>query len=245
MKYRKIIIVMLTTGIFYCGASAQQILQGFESTEILKIAEVYRNTPDLSFNVSYTYVDSAYPGNILEQLTGNYKIKDGKYWSFIDSTEYLQGNLYSLTVFHRDSSITVSEKSIYGDLLRVSVLDSLFQAGNVNSMSVTTVNDSTRSLLMRFNTGSYYRKYELQYDPAKYLIKKLEYHIKENSDSVITSGIGIITMTFSSYSGTTVDPEVFNENKFIYRIGDYIYTKPAYGSFRLLVNVPGVSSAPL
>lgn len=231
---------MMIAAVIVCGsARSQQIKQGFEAMEILKIAEVYNNTPDLSFTVNYTYADSAYPANILEQLTGSYKIKDGKYWYLIDSIEYIHGNSYNVAVFHRDSTISVNDKADYGNILQVALLDSLFRAGNIDSMTLTQSNDSTRSLLVRFNPDSYYRKYQLDYDSRNYRIRKMEYHIKDFTDSVNTSGIGVITMDYSGYSEAVVDAQVFNEDKFIYRSGDYIIPRQAYNYFRLYVNVAG------
>ncbi len=241
MKNRKWIGLLLI--IFSMDVSSQQIVKGFEIPELLKIAEVYRNSPNLSFNINYTYVDSAYPANIIEQYGGSYKIKEGKYWSMLDSMEYIQGNQFNVTVFHKDSIIAVMDRTVYGSLFQISVLDSVFRAGNVNDINVVELNDSTRSFLVRFNSDAYYNKYEIKYNLNNYRINSVEYHIKDYTDSVNTSGVGIITMTFSNYSESAIDPEIFNEGKFIYREGSLIWARSLYTTFKLIVNVEGAEGA--
>ena len=99
--------------LFSLKSFSQEVPKGFELLELVKISEIYRLSSDISFDMAFTYADSAQPNTIMEQLQGSYKIHHGNYWGIIDSIEYLQGSLYNLAVFHNDSIINVSNRLIF------------------------------------------------------------------------------------------------------------------------------------
>lgn len=60
------------------SAFGQTVPEGFELQEIIRMSEAYRRMPYLSFNVTYQYADTASPTTILEQMTGQYKLHEGR-----------------------------------------------------------------------------------------------------------------------------------------------------------------------
>ena len=232
-------------------AHAQSVIKGFEYGEIMNIAEAYRQAPNLSFDLQFNYADSVRQDSIVEQINGSYKLQNGMYWAIIDSTEILQGTNYNVSVFHYDSVIAVANPQRYTNVLQLPFLDSLFRAQNIDSMNVTNVNDSTRSLRMYFNPASFYSSYVINYDLNTYLMNSITYFVKtpayedldgdEDSghlDGDEGSGISMIKIIFSGYSYQVIDNSYFDESKFIYRQGGQFFTKPDYANFQLMVNMP-------
>jgi hypothetical protein len=234
---RYLIIIAGCMGLSF-SALAQDIPPGMEITEIFNIMETYRQAPHVSFDVQFQYADSTQPAVILEQLYGNYKMQNGKIRGRIDSTEFIQGDVYNLTVFHDDSIISVSDRQRNNDLLRLPFLDSVFRNQNIDSMYITQLNDSTRSLKINFKTGSGYSGYELQYDLNNYYIRKIQYAIPganmdENSTGSSTS---IVSIFFTNYNTAIIDESNFREDAFIRKQGTQLFAQPAYNGFRVLVN---------
>ena len=238
MKHSIKYSLLLVATLFSFKSFSQEVPKGFELLEIVKISETYRLSSDISFDMSFTYADSAQPNSIMEQLQGSYKIHNGKYWGIIDSIEYLQGSLYNLAVFHKDSIISVSNRQEYSTVLQVPMMDSLFREANVSAMNVTKVNDSTRMLRVLFNPNSQYRSYEIQYDRNSFLIRNIKYYLPGMDDSDPPTGSGVICVAihFSNYSQQPISEEYFNEARFVFRQGDEILARPLFDGFRVMVS---------
>lgn len=239
MKQNKYLLILLL--MFFSGnlVKAQQVQQGYELLEVLKVSEYYRSVPNLSFSVNYTYGDSAYPSSHVEELSGMYKIQDGRFWMSMDSIEYVQGDQFNLTIYYQDSLIAVAERTNNTPVLKLPLLDSLFEAANVDSMKITTLNDSTNSLQIMFKPESYYRGYEMQYDKNHYLIRNVKYYVNDmvdDSTHETASGTALIQMSFSGYSESAISKDYFREDKFIDRLKDDFVARPAYTGFKILVN---------
>ena len=235
MKYSKNCCLLLALILSLNGFS-QDVSKGMEMLELVKISETYRLARDMSFDMHYTYADSARPKTILEEMYGKYKIHNRKYWSMIDSIELVQGNQYSLGIYYNDSLIMVNRKQDYSNVMQVPMMDSLFREAHVSDIRVNQLNDSTRTLKIRFNDQSPYRAYEMQYDLNNFLIRKLKYYITATTDDEksITSGVECIAISFSNYSDEVVSDDYFNETKFIDLRGDQLVTQPAFAGFKLI-----------
>lgn len=239
MKYSKRICLAIAVFISFKSVS-QEVPKGFELTEIVKIAETYRLAPNLSFNIHYTYSDSAQPNQVIEQLDGSHKIHNGKFWSMLDSIEFLQGNLYSLGIYHKDSLIIVNNRQDYTSVMQIPMMDSLFRESNVTDMQVTRLDDSTRSIKIQFTPQTQYRGYEMQYDINSFLIRKVKYYIPDPGDEdnpPVSSGVVCITINFLNYSEAPINEEYFNESKFIYRQGNELLSQPAFTGYRIIANI--------
>jgi hypothetical protein len=228
----------LIMGIFIWQSSyGQQKEKGFELLQLLKISETYKNARNLGFDMDYTYADSASPNTIVEHISGISKASNGFYWTLIDSVEIIQGSQYNLAIYYSDSTIIVNDKKEYGDLLKMEFLDSMFRKSNIDSLSITVVNDSTWQLLALFNPSSGFSQYKLLYDPKTFLVKSMQYYLKEFTDlDTITSGTALIKLTINNYIFSNVDQTLFNENKFIYKQDGQILKKPAFSNYSLINN---------
>jgi hypothetical protein len=235
---KKQFIFLLLGIVFALSAKCQQVIPGMEVTEIFNIAETYRQVPHLSFDMQFQYADSANPGLVIEQLSGNYKLQNGKMRSRIDSTEYLRGNVYNLTIFRDDSIISVDDRQPDNNLFQMPFLDSVFRNQNIDSMLIAQPNDSTRILTIKFVAGTAYSNYELQYDYNTYLIKKVKYTVPANSAFADTGDAitSIVTILFSNYDTQIIEDSNFDEAAFIKKQGEEFVAQPAYSGFKIFVN---------
>jgi hypothetical protein len=234
-------ILGLVLSIITINATAQQVKKGFEIMELIKLAEVYKETPFLSFDFSYTYADSASPSTILEQLNGSTKISSGRYWTFLDSIEFVQGYQYNLAVYYKDSNIVVNDRQDYGDLFKLPLMDSIFRAANVDSMRLDVIagTPTYREFTVYFDPSAPFRLYKLRYDPSNFRIQSIKYYIKDVpiETGAITTGTALVELSVSNYSSSSFDLNVFQEDKFIYKSNGELFEKPAYSSFKLFSNI--------
>ena len=230
-----VLILFLITGL----ASRAQVDKGYELLELVRITEVYTKAPDLSFDIDYVYADSTAPATVLESMSGNMAISGGRFYAMLDSTEFIQGYQYGLAVYYRDEIIVISDRQEFGDVLKLPVLDSTFQQAHVDSMNIVQVNDTTRELTIYFNSGGPFKRYKMRYDARTFLISTISYFIQniEPETGGLTSRTAIITMNFSAYSTATVDPTLFQEDKFVYKQNGELIQKYPYEDFRLFNNV--------
>ena len=238
MKYFKIYFFLIVYGMCSLQGAAQTVIKGFEFGEIMNIAETYRQMPSLSFNMIFTYSDSLSQDSTMEQLKASYKIQNGKFWALIDSTEMVQGLTYNLSIYHLDSVITISAPQPAADVMRLPFLDSLFRAQNIDSMNVTKVNDTTKSLRMYFNPASQYTSCIMQYDLSSFLLRSITYVMKTGGPNNSTNNTSTSTLkiSFTNYSFALIDDNYFREDKFIYKQDGQYYGQPPYNNFQLVVN---------
>jgi hypothetical protein len=234
MKQAFIILISIVS--FSTTTSAQTLRRGFETLEILRIAETYRQAPNLTFDVTYTYADSADVENSMEQMTGTTKIKDGKFWTMLDSIEFVQGYQYRLTVMHLDSIIAVADKEDYGKIIQLPLLDSVFRDANIDSMHIVSETDSTNVLTVYFKPEASFKKYSIHYNNAKFLISKMQYFIADQPFNLENTSTALVEILFSNYSDAEVDPSIFKEDRFIYWSNDSFYPKSEFQGFRILNN---------
>jgi hypothetical protein len=213
----------------------QDVAEGFEIQEIVRISEAYRRLPYLSFNATYQYADSATPTVITEQIAGQYKIHEGRYWAMLDSTELVQGHNYKLTVYHDQKFLVIGRPDvIYSSVTQLPILDSVFDKNYVDHMHVNAINDSTRKLDIEFKHDSPFRYYEVFYHPVTYMVYSLKYYQKDAEPEVGDSGTNVISVIFSNYSNAIINDEYFRESKFIYKDGASFYPKTAFNDFEII-----------
>jgi hypothetical protein len=171
----------------------------------------------------------------------NYKLHSGLYYTYIDSTEIVQGNRYLVRVNHNDSLIIVSDRQAYPDVLNMPVTDTLYWKTFIQSISVTDLNDSTRVLIAKFKPGAAYTSYEVQYSSDSYLLQDVKCYMSASSPGADTtlfpSGKSLIRFTFSGYSTNPVSSVWFNEDKFIFSQDGLFQPKPDYTGYVIETNI--------
>lgn len=248
MRTQKYCILIIAFCCFGSLIKGQGVIKGFEAGEIINIAEAYRQAPNLSFDVDFTYADSARSDSIIDELSGSFKISNGRYYSIIDSTELVQGSKYNIAVFNYDSVITISSPRQYSNILQLPFLDSLFRKANIDSMTVMQLNDTTRRLQMYFDTTSKFSSYMIDYDQNSFMMDSVIYRTRGPYYDPLDPGgppyevfvpatvASVFTIKFSNYSNQVIDGSYFMENKYIYTQNGQFFVQPQYSGFQLMVN---------
>ncbi|MGN6196510.1 MAG: hypothetical protein ACTHOB_16340 [Ginsengibacter sp.] len=251
MRTKKYCFLIIAFCCFGSLIKGQGVIKGFEAGEIINIAEAYRQAPNLSFDADFTYADSASSDSIIDELSGSYKISNGRYYSMIDSTELVQGSKYNIAVFNYDSVITISSPHQYSNILQLPFLDSLFRKANIDSMTVLQLNDTTRRLQMYFDTTSKFSSYMVDYDQNSYMMDSVIYRTRgpyygSNGPGdpggdpyqvfVPATAASVFTIKFSNYSNQVIDGSYFMDSKYIYTQNGQFFVQPQYSGFQLMVN---------
>lgn len=235
MNFQKLICVLTISLLVSSAIYAQDIEPGFEKTEIIRLSEVYRSHPYLSYDVHYHFADSAQPTVVLEEFDISYKLQQGRYRAIMDSMDIINSYNYNLKIYHEEELIIMSNTTGYTDVLQLPLIDSLFIAANVDSLSVVNLSDSTRKLTVFFGAESPYIKYEAIYNRATSFIQYIAYYIKEPaSDDPGASGVSLITAEFFNYSTAVIDEAYFNIGQFAVYADTQWQPQQAYSSYRLI-----------
>lgn len=215
---------------------AQGVINGIGIMEMVQLAESYRHAKNLSFSVDIRYTDSLNTDTTIEQMNANYKLHSGYYYTYIDSTEIVQGPRYSLRVSHTDSVISIRDRQSYPDVMNMPVTDTLYWRTFAQSLAVTNVNDSTRTLKINFKPGAIYSSYEVRYDFKRYRMEQVKAYMPADlpgtDPGLFPSGKALITFTFSGYDTSPLDAVWFNEDKYIlFQNGQFLPKAPYTGYF--------------
>lgn len=240
MKY--VFSFLLCMLVFCVKLSAQTpASSGSVIFQMLRIAERYRYAPDLSFNVNIKYTDSVAVDSVVEEINASYKLHSGLFYTYIDSTEIIQGTRYCIRVNHYDSSMFIRNKSEYPDVMNMPVTDTLYWRTFGQSYSLTNVNDSVRTLKVTFKPGATYTSYEIRYSSKTYLLDYVKCYMSASSPGVdpglFASGKALILFKFSGYSLVPVSGSWFDEDKYVSVVGGVIQAKPAYNGYFIETNI--------
>lgn len=220
---------------------SQSVTPGSELFQIVKLAETYRHIPNLSFDISIRYTDSLDVDSVVEQMSGNYKLHGGLYYSCIDSTETVQGSRYSVRISHWDSVISVRDRQDYPDVMNMPVTDTLYWQTFTQGITLTNVNDSVRTLKIRFKPGAMYTSYEIRYNFKTYRMEQVKCYMSTNTPGVeedlFPSGKALILFTFSNYSTAPITGSWFSEDKFVLWQGGQFVPRPGYTGYFVETNI--------
>lgn len=232
MKYKYCLAILFVWKSMF--AFGQTVPAGTEMQELVRIAEVYANMSDLSFDLRYTYADSLTWHDFTDSLSATCKISYGRSFITNGEIEILAGSEYNVFVDKEDSIIMVSRRHDYKSIFQIPLLDSVFMEAHVSGMNIIKIDDSTWKLNVFFNPGSYYLTYEMLYDPNDGLIKSVNYHARnEAGDNSIPADHIICAFVYmSNYSYAVQDPVLFNENRYFYLLNGAMYLQPAWQQFQ-------------
>ena len=208
---------------------------------MVQLAESYRHAKNLSFNVNIRYTDSLNTDTTIEQMNAWYKLHSGYYYTYIDSTEIVQGPRYSLRVSHTDSIISIRDRQAYPDVMNMPVTDTLYWKTFTKNLAVTNINDSVRILKINFKPGAIYSSYEVRYDFKKFRIEQAKAYMPADlpgtDPGLFPSGKALITFTFSGYDTSPLDAGWFNEDKYIRFQNGQFQPKAPYTGYFIETNI--------
>ena len=217
-------------------SKAQVVTKGMEILELARISDYYTNADNLSMDMLFTYSDSANVAAIVDQINGKYKIQYGRFWSMLDSIETITGNQYNVSVYHKDSIITIYENKDKPDIMSAPFMDSLYYESFIDSININSLNSTQNIVRVFFKPNAQYRSYELVYHKDSLYIDRFAYYVTDlDSLSDITSGVIKVGVQFYNYSTAVIDGTYFNEAKFIYRSNNQFYSRLLYTGFRIML----------
>lgn len=231
MKYRYYILTfLLWKSILSYG---QTVLPGTEVQELVKIADIYENIPSLSFHMRYTFADTLTWQDLTDSMHAECKISYGRSLVTNDSMELLKGSEYFVMVDKADSFIMAMPIRSHESIFQMPLLDPVFRKAHVSSMHVYEYSDSAWRFKIIFNPNSFYSFFEMDYDPRTGLIRFVNYHARnEIGNHDIPSDHAVCAYIYmTDYSGDELDPALFNEHRFIYRLNGVLYLQPAWQEF--------------
>lgn len=230
MKYRFFLITLLLVKSF--SSYAQPVPAGTELQELVKITQLYENVPSLSF-VMFTFVK--HESTPLDDIVATCKLSYGKTLIWSEYFEFLTGNQYNVYVDKEDTTIFAMPRRGDETILKAPLLDSTFRAAHVDSMWITTNNDSIWLFNVRFKPESIYTLYELEYNTRTGLINNIFYRVRNLNGAYGLLVDDIITMDLimTSYSDAELDPEMFNEHKYFYRLNGSLFLQPEWQDYVL------------
>ncbi len=213
------------------ASQAQPNDGGFLLLEIQKISEVFKNKPNLSCSLTYTYADSLTPGSPIETINGQMKISNNKSWTLLGTTEIIDGSQYNLALYHDDSTMVINNKKSYETIMRMPFMDTSFQNNSIASFATTPIASPLKQISILFKPGLGYSKYTITFDMQTWETQSIQYFVK---DPLLTSGTAVITLTITNYDAVTpISQDLFNEWKYFHFSNGGFLTNPPYSYFTL------------
>lgn len=233
MKYRIYLAVMLFLKASF--SFSQAVPAGTELHELVRISDLYANTPNLSFNLKYTWADSLTWETLTDSTFLTCKLSKGRTFVSNDSIEYLNGMHYNVFVDKADSMVIAYKRQMDESLFQAPLLDSTFQEAHVQSMSITAVNDTTWNFDVVFKPESFYSYYRMVYNPQTALIKSINYHgqNRDGGHDVPEDHVVCAFIYMTHYSDAEIDAVTFNENRYFYLLNGTMYLQTAWEQYDL------------
>lgn len=255
MKIKYIVLVFLLSLFIIGSATAQKIQPGFEVQEFAKIADFYQHIPSLQFTMHFIYeqcdqkegeddendkdalhfkndhANNVSGSQVPDSSNISFFLMSGKMFMTNDEVEALSGDEHYIYVDKKDSVISINNR-LPQTIIQLPLMDSLFRSAHVLKMKVVDFSDSSRIIKVIFQPGSWYRKYEIEYNPMTMVVNKVRYYTKGTGDGE-DDKLARVTIIADGYTYDIPDPSVFNEARYIYKLNDKIYLQPAWQQFQL------------
>jgi hypothetical protein len=234
MKFKFYIVIILLCG-NVPGYGQGAVAPGTEMQELVRIADVYDNIPNLTFHMYVTYADSLTWWQYLDTMDVFCKISYGKSFLYNDDIELLQGREYSVYVDKLDSFIVATPVREQKSIFQAPLLDSTFRAAHVLGMSVSIVTSTTWRFKVTFKPESYYLTYDMLYDPKTGLVESVNFHVRNEGGTygIPTDHIVCATVTMGDFSYEVLDAALFNENRYFYKLNGSLNLQQAWQQFHL------------
>lgn len=198
--------------------------------DMIRLKSNYTEGTDLSFNVTFFYTEKDSTGlYVTDSLNGSYKIKGNNFLSNVDSVVQVQNEQYALTIYS-DEKILLIQKPDFAlkTIFSKDLLDTAFLQLDVSGMTMSNYGANQKKLCVSFKTESPYQSYDMYYDTTTYLVNKIEYKLKQDTDYIK------IAMAFSNYSDTPLDNSIFATTSYFTKNGNEYIPTEEYSEYELI-----------
>jgi hypothetical protein len=217
--------------------------------ELKKVQSYYYAHP-LSFRVKYIYAAENAPDKPLDSLSGRMEVSGSNFHYWLDSTETIRNDRYSIVLFKEDRIMYLAKPSANAaapDPLQL--MQAALEKAGLSNCEVT-VSGRNKEFRMFFKPGAPYRQMDMTIDTLSGYMQSMRYVVKtamlmevQDSDQARLQGYdeySIVQASFEHYRRIPDDPARFNEQTFFYKEGNEYVTTQAYKDYKIFVGTPNL-----
>jgi hypothetical protein len=248
MKYLKWFFGSLLSLLSTLHLNGQSVENLEKAIEMLgKVSQTY-DSGQVAFDIRYTYANEGQPQILLDSLSGNIIMSEGKCFSRLRNTVFLTNQRYSIAVFNEDKLIHVS-RPVSKDAMGISPMQvisaSIRQAG-VKSCVITNKKEASQIRFM-FSPEKAYRYMEITLDTRNWRIQQLSYVVKSElaleaseQPGKVYEPYALVKAFFSHYRTDDADPAIFDEKQFFTRTATALVPASAYEDYEVFIGSPNL-----
>jgi len=226
-----------------CTIAAQRADKTLAIEELTKVANQYKKSSRLSFDVAYKYAHSQQPGQYLDSLKGQFKINGNQYWYTMENTECIGDESLMLMLFKEDEVMFIATPvaSLAGGS-PVLLLDSFLRHSDDISCEIRKTKQKTE-LKLDFAPGSPYKSITYEIDPATYYIIRMTCLVQasalydptvqglmDNSDTY-----AIVDVVFDNYRLNSFDAQSILTNRYFKKEGDEYIALAPFDNYKIFL----------
>jgi hypothetical protein len=243
----KKIAVLFFLILFHHCLMAQEDMRQKVSLELKKLAEKYKQPGTVSFDILYRYAAENKPLEILDSLSGSFKIHGQQYWYRLAETEAAGNSNILMMLFKEDGVMYLSKphsSALHSNPL--ALIDSLATDKQIAGCNMITRNGSIQ-IILSCRPGMAYKKIEYDIDVKTGLLSKMISTVQAKQlydpsvkDKVSEGTFAIIEASFTNYNQGKFDEKDFDLTRYFKKQGNDFVTVPPYDSYKIFLGSPNL-----
>ena len=227
--------------------------KGYPKNDFVKamkeMADRYRDSKSLSFNVTYRYSSEKDPGVYLDSLKGSYRINGNDYWYSLDNTEVVSNQDYCVLLFKEDHIMYLAPaRSRNTNIDFLSSLDSFLVHGDNITVSATE-GPQQRILKLSFGDNSPWKSIEYNIDKTNGYIIRIRQVVRSSRlyDPVVAgsragmdNSYAIVDMDFTDYHTGAFDARQLDVGNYFKKEGGQYVVTASYNSYKIFLGAPNL-----
>ena len=243
---KKIAVLFILIAFHDC-LIAQEGMREKVSGELKKLAEKYKQSETISFDIMYRYAAENKPAEMLDSLSGSFKIHGQEYWYRLAETEAAGNSNILMTLFKEDGVMYLSKP--HSTVLHtnpIALLDSLATDKRIVSCNLIAGSGYTR-IILTCQPGMAYKKIEYDIDARTGLLSKMISTVQAKQlydpavrDKVSDGTYAIIEACFTNYNQEKFSEKDFDLTRYFKKQGNDYVTVPPYDSYKIFIGSPNL-----
>lgn len=226
---------------------AQEDMRGQVSATLKKLAERYKQSSSVSYDMTYKYAAENKPDDILDSMSGSFKIHQSEYWYKIAETEAVGNGSIVMTLFKEDKVIYLTKPaSSFQTYNPVAVLDSFVSGKKIMAAGLSSAGGIDK-VVLTCRPGLSYKKIEYDIDSKTGFLNKMicwvqakEFYDPSVKDKVAGTMYAVMEADFTNYHEGTNDEKDFDLGKYFKKEGSQYVTVPPYDSYKIFLGSPNL-----
>lgn len=235
------IVGLFVAGFLYAGAAVSQSEAKEEAIKKMEgLAEKYKASDYLSFDVTYRYATEQQPNKYVDSLKGSFKLNGTNFWYQLDNTEFLSNDSVLLTVFKEDKLIIIKGTPVTQSAMPTAILDSVLLMNQYSGVNITQ-NKQEETIQIDFAPGVMYKNVKYVIDTKTGLLSRVIATIRSSEmyDPAVKemfsdkNEYGILELLFTNYKTRSFDKTAFSAEKYLKKSGNELKAGGAYSDYRV------------